>query len=420
MEYINGRIQEKNKDYKKNCYYNEFFTPYELIEKMLSHIPDHLWNTETTWFEPTCGEGFFMIVIFDRLFHHPSHQHLQEEERIKHISNNLYLNDIQPENIQKVRELLPYTHITNKDFLTWDVETKYDVIIGNPPFQTPSTNYLNGIRKSSKIYEKITEKCLFLLREGGHLCFITPTNLWGGKGLKSGVYETIVRDYWTKYIFLNNLKKRWFPNVGQNLKMCFFVVSKEPPGSTMIETENDIISVKLKETMNPVEDWTLKNTELLNTFLTSRTKYFHRTSEKATIKGDSYVSKIDLSREFLESRLCILQNLNRVFFVDSVPDETVKSSMIGVEKYILFRMKPFSRGIYDKDGKFYLSSQVYFIPLTQFTKEEKERIISFFESETYQTIMRLTTTSQFIKGSIIECLNIDYICSLKPITKRYK
>jgi len=421
-EFINDRIKEKNKEYKKNCYYNEFFTPFELIEKMVSHIPPDLWNPYSKWFEPTCGEGFFMMVIFNKLFHHNSHKHIPIEERKRHIMSNLFLNDINPSNIERVTEIFDGANITTNDFLEWNITTKYDIIIGNPPFQSPSSNYFNTIRKGSKIYEKITGKCLSLLAERGHLCFITPSNIWSGKGLKPGLYETIIHNYSVKYIFLNNLKKRWFPHIGQNLKMCFFVIKSldgpnkpnESNGSsdTLIENKNgDIFSVVLKDTTNPVEDWTKENALLLDQFLSVRTNYFYRTTEHEKITEGLYESKEEISSEFIESRPCILQNLNRIFFVDTVPEKMIY--MPGVEKYILFRMKPFSSGIHDKNGKYYLSSQIYFLPLIQFTKEEKETLIRFFKSETYHKIMRLTSTSQFIKGGVIECLNIPYILNSK-------
>jgi hypothetical protein len=339
---------------------------------------------------------------------------------------NLFLNDLCPENVEKVRAYgFPSTNVTHYDCLQLPSEQKYDIIIGNPPFQTPSSNYLSGNRKSSKLYLKVTEKCLSLLRDGGHLAFITPLNLWAGKGLKSSLYETMIRDYCPQYIFTDNLKKRWFPHVGQNLKMCFFVIAnkqakdpakdpaKDLPRETVIESKGGhCFSVRLKEGVNPVEDWTMENVALLEEYLTSRTNYFQRTPE-IPVHGEAYESKTEWTGAVLKTldldRPYILQNPHRLYFVKEIPKEIATRSMIGMEKYILFRMKPFAKGIHDTDGTFYLSSQIFFLPLGGFTKEEKENIVRFFHSERYQKIMKLTTTSQFMKGGVIECLNIDFI-----------
>ena len=374
-------------------YYNEFFTPPELVEKMISHIPDHFWNPQTKWLEPTCGDGGFMIAIFQKLFHHPSYQNYEEEERVKHIHNNFYMVDLNPKNIEKIQNHFTYSHVFCVDFLSWNPEIKFDVIVGNPPFQTPSTSYLNGaLRKGGKkIYEKIIDRALTFLQPGGHLSFICPLNLWSGS---SSLYKKIVAHYSTKYIFLNNLKKRWYPKVGQNLKMCYFVISAENPGKTTIETVSGIYDIELKN-INPVEDWTPDNVRLLDMYLTHKSKNFIRTNDK------------NISFQQVENGYKLIQNPDRIFSV--LPEEELlKNSYYGVEKYILFRMKPFDEGIYDK-GDFLLSSHIYFLQLTNYSTEEKENIISFFKSDNYKKIVKLTTTSQFLKGGIINYLNIEKI-----------
>lgn len=375
-------------------YFNEFFTPHELVEKMLSHIPEHLWNIHTKWLEPTCGDGAFMIAIFNKLFHHPSHKEYDEEERIKHIHNNLFMVDINPKNIEKTRQAMglgsSYPHIFCEDFLSWKTELKFDVIVGNPPFQTPSNSYLNGaLRKGSgkKMYEKIIERVLSFLQVGGHLCFISPLNLWSGS---NSVYRKIVDKYFVKYIYLNI--KKWFPNVGQNLKMCFFVISNEKPEKTIIES--DVTQeIELKH-INPVEDWNPENVLLLETYLTHKTKRFIRTSDKNK-----------LFKEMTGGHQ-LIQNPQRIFYVDPGED-LLKNSAHGVEKLILFRMKPYEM-MYDS-GDLLLSSHIYFLPLTEFTKEEKENIICFFKSDIYKKMVAITTTSQFLKGGLVDYLNIDKI-----------
>ena len=380
-------------------YFNEFFTPPELIEKMLTHIPEHLWNTRTKWLEPTCGDGSFMVAIFHKLFKIYAEEYPNEEERIKRIHDNLYMVDINPQNIEKTRQKMvlgsSYPHIFCGDFLSWQPDVRFDVVVGNPPFQTPSESYLSGaLRKGSgkKMYEKIIERALSFLQDGGHLCFISPLNLWSGS---NGVYKQMM-NYYPKYIYLDNVKKKWFPRVGQNLKMCFFVVSKEKRGLTTIET-GATHEVELKH-INPVEDWTPENVRLLETYLTHKTKRFIATN------GNKLFKKV-------ESGYRLIQNPQRIFHVLG-EEKLLKNSAYGVEKLILFRMKPFELGMYDK-GDLLLSAEIYFLPLTEFTKEEKENIIAFFQSDIYKKMVTITTTSQFLKGGLVDYLDIDKIKSLQ-------
>ena len=381
-------------------YYNEFFTPRGLINKMLSHSPQKIWdNLNTTWLDPTCGEGYFLMAIFEKLFTNPNfilHFPL-EEERKKHILKNLYFNDINPENTDKIKEFTTL-NITTCDILEWEPGMLFDVIVGNPPFQTPSHNYLSGpMRKGSrkKMYEKVIEKSLTMLSPRGYMCFISPTNLWSGRGvLKNTLYEKLVTVYSPIYIFLNDLKKRWFPRVGSNLKMCYFVIVNETYcGDTLIENRRGNVRVSLQNrTVNPVEDWTLENDALISKYLGEKNN-FVRTSDTIKVEpGD----------------VLYLQNPERISSV-AMNEKIKKDSQYGKEKYILFRMKPFEKGIHDM-GNFLLAPQIFFLPLENHTKEEKKRIISFFESETWEKIVRSTTTSQFLKGGLVDFLNINIIC----------
>jgi hypothetical protein len=377
-------------------FFNEFFTPPELIEKMLNRIPETLWNTKTKWLEPTCGDGGFMIAIYDKLFHHSSYvkEYPDVEERKTHIYKQLYMVDINPINVEKTRRTFGLGgQIFCADFLSWNCDTTFDVIVGNPPFQTPSESYCNGaLRKGSrkKIYEKIIEKALSLLSQGGHACFICPLNLWSGKGCVKNTYEKIITQYYPKYIYLNNVKKKWFPHIGQNLKMCFFVVSNEEKKTTIVENiDGKEYEIELRN-INPVEDWTPENVALLDTYLTETTSFL-RTSDK--------------NRFFKIGNYKLIQNPDRIFFAEPT-EELLKDSYYGIEKLVLFRMKPFALGFYD-EGTLLLSSQIYFLPLTKYSKEEKEKIISFFQSETYKKLVKLTTTSQFLKCGIF--VNIDKI-----------
>lgn len=46
----------------------EVFTAQREVEAMCDLLPDEMWEPETTYLEPTCGEGVFLLEILKRKF----------------------------------------------------------------------------------------------------------------------------------------------------------------------------------------------------------------------------------------------------------------------------------------------------------------------------------------------------------------
>lgn len=58
------------------------------------------------------------------------------------------------------------------DYLTWRPNMKFDVIAGNPPYQTKSDA---ENRKTQAIWDRFVKKSFELLKEGGYLCMVHPS-----------------------------------------------------------------------------------------------------------------------------------------------------------------------------------------------------------------------------------------------------
>ena len=65
-----SEFKEKIKDLKieENIYYGEVFTPFKLVESMLSIIPiEKFENPNLKWLDPGTGSGNFSIVLYFKL-----------------------------------------------------------------------------------------------------------------------------------------------------------------------------------------------------------------------------------------------------------------------------------------------------------------------------------------------------------------
>lgn len=60
------------------------------------------------------------------------------------------------------------------DYLTWDTSMKFDVIIGNPPYQAPKKGGKKGLGGDNSLFVKFIDKSLELVKDDGYVSMLTP------------------------------------------------------------------------------------------------------------------------------------------------------------------------------------------------------------------------------------------------------
>ena len=159
-----------SKDEKKNN--AEIPTPVKLVDDMLSKMPSEYWNEIHTTFEPCCGKGNFVLVIFDMFFKGLETKIPDKVKRCKIIMKEcIYYADLTTLNVFITTEILK-CHIEDKcgvkvdyefncnvgDTLSLDIEDKwnlkgFDAVIGNPPYQQKV-----GQKKTETLWDKFIIK----------------------------------------------------------------------------------------------------------------------------------------------------------------------------------------------------------------------------------------------------------------------
>jgi hypothetical protein len=200
QENLSVRDLEKNK-------YGEVFTPYSYICDILDQLPVSVWsNSGLRWMEPASGIGNFCVVIYMRLMDGLHTVIPNIVERHVHILQNmLFMVEINEDNVVRTRDLFgPLANIQCSDFL--DEGNEYgtidvDIIIGNPPYQTPRDHARNSSKGGQILWDKFILKSLELLdRRMVHnecterfLCFITPP-LWRKPNSPHGLWGKMTRE----------------------------------------------------------------------------------------------------------------------------------------------------------------------------------------------------------------------------------
>ena len=161
-------VSQKNKSF-----YGEVRTDFKLIDKMLNLIPQSLFYLpHKKWLDPCCGNGYFMMCLYKKLFFTLSESFPDEDERHCHIvSNMLYMIEINNEHIDTLYDMFgKNANIICDDFLNYDANSlNIDIIIANPPYNFPN--------KSSAIWNNFMTKFVHTLDDYGHLLIIIPS-LW--------------------------------------------------------------------------------------------------------------------------------------------------------------------------------------------------------------------------------------------------
>jgi hypothetical protein len=125
------------------------------------------------------------------------------------------------------------------DYLTWSTNMKFDVIVGNPPY--------NGPRKKSNgdcIWPEFVKKSLSLLNNDGNLCYVHPS-AW--RKIKSNLWELITQNQ-LQYLEIHGLRD------GQKTFSCltrydWYVLKKSPytTPTTIRDEEGKVISIDLRK-----------------------------------------------------------------------------------------------------------------------------------------------------------------------------
>ena len=221
---INKRLTPRLKR-KKDA--GEVFTPIELIEKVMAHLPKSVWkNPDMKWIDPANGIGNFPVVIFYKLDEGLKEWEPNEKKRRKHIIENmLYMIEKYSDNNRVARKIFESlcegckpnilttdsTQLTPAKLKAKGFPEKYDIVMGNPPFQHGSYRIF---------YLKFINLAYDYIKENGYLVYVIPNKIL----IPNGVNKAIKK--FNPLFIYHTVNKEYFPSISTTI--CGLVAKKEP------------------------------------------------------------------------------------------------------------------------------------------------------------------------------------------------
>ena len=162
--------------------FGEVFTPEETVEDMLSMLPQETFDPLTTFLEPSCGNGNFLVAILERKLQNISNDKTPSELKMECVLalGSIYGVDIEEENVaeardrmfDKLRSFVGDQLTSEKDFFDTCLEiVSSNIVVGDA---LGGANQVSLVRYRKTSYSTVDREVFFLEQPEMDLFFQQP------------------------------------------------------------------------------------------------------------------------------------------------------------------------------------------------------------------------------------------------------
>ena len=376
----------------------------ESEDNRVGGLSNEVWrNPNLKWLDPSNGIGNFPVIAFYKLDYELSNVkgYEEKEKRHKHIIENmLFMIEIDKGNCITCRQIFrkidndAKPNICCADTLSmndailskvFDGVNRFDIIMGNPPFQKPKEGHLKGGFGGRTLWDEFVKFSLKILNTNKFLVFLHPP---GWRKPESDLYKLMTSTNYIQFLKIFPKQNNWF-NIPQRFDYYVLIKTINESESMIVNEQNKIENVLLSS-MPFIPNYNILNIKKFLVFeggidvIYSRSKFG---TDKVQVKSDK-------SKEF---KYPIIHEMNQKGLgirYTNKPDFEDKSNQrhFGVSKVILsFNEKQYP--LNDYEGTYGMSQITFGLPIS--SKKEGDNIVKAINSDEFADIIKATKWGAF-------------------------
>jgi hypothetical protein len=286
-------------------------------------------------------------------------------------------------------EIFPFYkhHLRNLGFevMDWDCvgDMKFDVIVGNPPYQSAANTGRLGSRGESAIWPKFVEKSLRLLKPNGHLGMVHPTS-WRKPQDRYGLWNKLTRENAMRRLVMVSGKGAQ-DVFGIGVRVDWYVVQKcVPTPQTVCEvTDHESVNHTINlQNLNWLPNYAIEEIcELLGTGCEVLYNTFYHTQKT---HGDTVGKKF---------KLPVVHTMNKDGLGIKYFENPSPSGIHHGRKKVLLNQNELQYPYNDYKGEYGMSQLTFGISIEN--KQEGDKIVAFLNSDKGKRIIAATKWNTF-------------------------